>query len=304
MAKQQEQEHEEKVLLLNRRVRHDLPLTAAEHAAWRRWIMADPAASSSSSAGKRRKRKKRKKRKLTETSSSRAVRTWKPGRSTTRPVPSCPCSVSKCCLRRPPRDAWPHRGCLFMRQSWWLFGRISHSFLCRAATCSVFGLLGSPGLLDFLGGCFRDAARTQRLLARQWIHALRQSTELHVAGREVRTWICLFLPPLVSGSHLVVLFRLKSTGLRILLRDDFQIFPYSAALGSTVFTCLCQSTEVWWISRSSCVKVDSDLEVRGVSGRMSHISYVKVISDRDVDSCPALQCGVSFALAGVFNARS
>ena len=40
------------------------------------------------------KRKNVKKRKLPKSSSCRAVRTWKAGRSTTSPLPSCPCSVS------------------------------------------------------------------------------------------------------------------------------------------------------------------------------------------------------------------
>ena len=61
-------EHEEKMLELNRRFQADLPLSAAERAALRRWIRTDPG-SLPSSAGTRRKRKKRRKRRLPRTSS-------------------------------------------------------------------------------------------------------------------------------------------------------------------------------------------------------------------------------------------
>ena len=57
--RRQAEEHEERMLALNRRVRDDLPLTSAEHAAWKEWTCR-----SLSSAGKRRKRKKRRKKKL------------------------------------------------------------------------------------------------------------------------------------------------------------------------------------------------------------------------------------------------
>ena len=60
------EEHEERMLTLNRRVRDDLPLTSAEHAAWKEWACRPP-----SSAGKRRKRKKRRKKKTPKASSSR-----------------------------------------------------------------------------------------------------------------------------------------------------------------------------------------------------------------------------------------
>ena len=58
---------------LNRRVQADLPLSAAEHSAWRQWIVAY-AASSSSAAGKRRKRKKKRKRRLSHSSYGRVRR--------------------------------------------------------------------------------------------------------------------------------------------------------------------------------------------------------------------------------------
>ena len=115
--KQKEEEHEKRMLALNRRVRDDLPLTPAEHAAWKEW-----ACRPLSSAGKR-KRKKRRKRKLprnsshprlaarhlgrygpeghlcfdTETTSvARAGRTWKIGLSTSHwyLAPSCSVSVT------------------------------------------------------------------------------------------------------------------------------------------------------------------------------------------------------------------
>ena len=79
VAQQQEEKHEERMLALNRRVRDDLPLTAAEHAAWRQWM---GLASSSTAAGKRRKRKKKRRRKLPKISSfrsSRCVRIWRCG---------------------------------------------------------------------------------------------------------------------------------------------------------------------------------------------------------------------------------
>ena len=58
---------EEKMLVINRRVR-DGTATPAEEAAWRRWMGIAPGFSSSSS-GKRRKRKKKRKRKLPKSSS-------------------------------------------------------------------------------------------------------------------------------------------------------------------------------------------------------------------------------------------
>ena len=58
---------EEKMLVVNRRVR-DGTATPAEEAAWRRWMGLVPG-SSSSSSGKRRKRKKRRKRRTPRTSS-------------------------------------------------------------------------------------------------------------------------------------------------------------------------------------------------------------------------------------------
>ena len=58
VAKQQEEKYEAKMKLLNDRVRHDLPLTEVEWAAWRQWMGLVP---SSSSSARRRKMKKRKK---------------------------------------------------------------------------------------------------------------------------------------------------------------------------------------------------------------------------------------------------
>ena len=54
--------------LLNQKVGHDMPLTEAEWAAWRQWVVKLP--SPSSSAGTKRKRKKRRKKKAPKTSSS------------------------------------------------------------------------------------------------------------------------------------------------------------------------------------------------------------------------------------------
>ena len=60
-VKQLEEKLEAEMKLLNDRVHHDLPLTEAERAAWRRWMGLVP---SSSSSGRRRKKKKRRKRRL------------------------------------------------------------------------------------------------------------------------------------------------------------------------------------------------------------------------------------------------
>ena len=85
-----EEEHERWMHSLSQRVRHDLPLTEAEWAAWRKWI----ASSSSSSAGKRRKKKKWKKKPL------RALPFWQ----------------SLFCVLVSPVPAWVDSGYLLMRQ--------------------------------------------------------------------------------------------------------------------------------------------------------------------------------------------
>ena len=59
VAKQLEEMLEAEMKLLNDRVRHDLPLTEAEWAAWRQWMGLVP---SSSSSGRRRKKKRSKRR--------------------------------------------------------------------------------------------------------------------------------------------------------------------------------------------------------------------------------------------------
>ena len=71
VAKQQEEKYEAKMKLLKDTVSHDLPLTEAEWAACRKWIVLVP---SSSSSGLRRKRKKRRKRTLPKTSSHLTLR--------------------------------------------------------------------------------------------------------------------------------------------------------------------------------------------------------------------------------------
>ena len=63
---------EEKMLVINRRVR-DGAATPAEEAAWRRWMGIAPG-SSSSTSGKRRKRKKRRKKKTPRASSHPSLR--------------------------------------------------------------------------------------------------------------------------------------------------------------------------------------------------------------------------------------
>ena len=40
------------------------------------------------------------------------------------------------------------------------------------------------------------------------------------------------------------------------------VIPYSALLGTTVATCLCQLTETWWDFTDCSVRVNSDPEVR------------------------------------------
>ena len=102
------------------------------------------------------KRKKRKKRKLAKSSSFRAVRTWKPGRSSWSPLPSCPCSVSSWCSL--------HSGYLFIRQSWWLIWNNFTQFLFLGS--HFFGVWVVWGVQDywmFLGDV--DSARIQRSFA-------------------------------------------------------------------------------------------------------------------------------------------
>ena len=71
--KKRKEEYEERMSVLNRRVRDGLPLTSAEDAAWRQWSCLLPRQE------KRRKRKKRKKRRLPRTSSrpSRCRKLWR-----------------------------------------------------------------------------------------------------------------------------------------------------------------------------------------------------------------------------------
>ena len=69
VQKLKEEKEEKRMLRINGKVRDDLPLTHAEHEAWRRWIGIAPASSSSSSAGKKRKRKKKRKKRVPRTSS-------------------------------------------------------------------------------------------------------------------------------------------------------------------------------------------------------------------------------------------
>ena len=64
----EEEKHERRMQRLNQKVGHDMPLTEAEWAAWRQWVVKLP--SPSSSAGTKRKRKKRRKKKAPKTSSS------------------------------------------------------------------------------------------------------------------------------------------------------------------------------------------------------------------------------------------
>ena len=95
-------------------------------------------------------RKKRRKRKLPKSSSSRAFRSWKSGRTSTISLSSWPCSVSAGCLRASALDAWSNCGHMLMRQYWWLWTiRTVSTFW--AATSSVLGLpeeYWGLGLLD------------------------------------------------------------------------------------------------------------------------------------------------------------
>ena len=148
-------EHEEKMLALN-------PLSAAEYAAWRQWIGLLPAAPSSSS-GKWRKRKKRRKKRLPKSSSSRAVRTRIP-----RHVPTSPssgsCSVSTCCQRSLPCDAWVHSGCIRMPWFWRLMWKNFTHFLCARAVRTWFLtlFLQSPHILQSLVRC-QHCLRSRRI---------------------------------------------------------------------------------------------------------------------------------------------
>ena len=145
MKKANEEEHERRMQALNQRVRHDLSLTEAEWAAWRKWMLL--ASSSTSSAGKRRKRKKRKKKKLPRG----GTRPRRSGHSSTSPsvlaVLFCvlvfcvvmdlgswddsrsrPCSASGC--RRALGDTCFDSGYKFMLQFTEPSVSISHIFLC------------------------------------------------------------------------------------------------------------------------------------------------------------------------------
>ena len=81
-------------------------------------------------------------------------------------------------------------------------------------------------------------------------------------------WILRLLE---SGSHLCpaglacVYSYVDFSGRRL-----WDLFPYSALLGSTAATCSCQSTASLGISRSLCVKVDPDPEV-GVWTYFTHL---------------------------------
>ena len=196
-----EEKHERRMLTLNHRVGEDLPLTDAEWSAWSKW-----ATSSSSSAGKERKGKKRKKRRLLRTScSSRAARTWKPGRSTTSSLSSWPCSVSAGCLRRPLCDAWPYCGHMLMRQSWWLSTILTVS-TCLAATSSVLGCLRSTGVLGFWGLLDSGYMRCVSLAA------------LFALGSGRYFYALLFLTV-----KLPVLVSPEEYECAVFLRDDFRI---------------------------------------------------------------------------------
>ena len=64
----EEEKHEKRMQLLNQKVGQDMPLTKAEWAAWRQWVVKLPSLPSSS-AGTKRKRKKRRKKKTPKSSS-------------------------------------------------------------------------------------------------------------------------------------------------------------------------------------------------------------------------------------------
>ena len=193
VAKQREEKHVAKMKLLNDKVRHDMPLTEAEWAAWRQWMGIVP--SSSSSAGRRRKRKKRRKKRLPKSSSSRSARTWYSGQSSTSPC----LPVHARCLRA----LWIPAHTSVMEAFW----KISSVFvvpggvqymLCvslRNSSCTWVRILRSIHLLSLVfstllilfhgplylaatgsvfGGGVQD--HIQRFLVRQRIHLRRQST--------------------------------------------------------------------------------------------------------------------------------
>ena len=120
--------------LLNDRVRHDLPLTEAEWAAWRQWMGLVP---SSSSSARRRKRKKRRKRRL-----PRRVRIRRCGRGRALFLSGSVsvCSLVYCRSGRAGRRQW----------QWYVLGWF---FWCCSSRCVPFWLSAAPCGPDSAESC-------------------------------------------------------------------------------------------------------------------------------------------------------
>ena len=208
--------------LLNDKVRHDMPLTEAEWAAWRQWMGIVP--SSSSSAGKRRKRKKRRKKRLPKSSSSRSARTWYSGQSSTSPLPSSPCSVSTC----------PVDTCSY----------VSHG----GALEDFFGVWGARGIQGMrFPGRWRHGPVSvySAMLGLRYMLCVSLRNSLVYVGTDpevdspalagVFNALDSFSRPLVSGSHWFGV-RLRSTG------------SYSSASWFDSGYMYCQSTKAWFFT--------------------------------------------------------
>ena len=221
MAKQQEEKYEAKMKLLNDRVRHDLPLTEVEWAAWRQWMGLVP---SSSSSARRRKRKKRRKKKLPR---GRARR-----RQRQRPLSGALIVDSG---RGMCRAGFPSSRCVpFGCRQAQMLGIMAG--MTRRAGFSLWPLVSGSHLFAVLFGSTVDTryVSLQRLL-----------------------WVVLFVFSAMLGSTVALrdgfleLFELSAMlGSTVALGDDFvAMVVFCAMLGSTLDTWCCQFT--WPFHRCS-----------------------------------------------------
>ena len=176
-AQQKEEEHEERMLALNRRVRDDLPLTLAEHAAWKEWACRPP-----STAGKR---KEEEEEKLPRTSSSH---TRNLDNLSTILVPAAPVPVFGCLpevsvfsvLLGSSMDFLRISAQRLVRQRRQGLRSSLRSFWCGhyfwvqypAVTCSVCAEYGNMSKFSVMTS--RYVSVFAALLPRQWLYVMRQ----------------------------------------------------------------------------------------------------------------------------------
>ena len=206
VAKQQEEKYEAKMKLLNDRVRHDLPLTEVEWAAWRQWMGLVP---SSSSSARRTKRKKRRKKKLPR---GRARR-----RQRQRPLCGALIVDSD---RGMCRAGFPSSCCVpFGCRQGQMLGIMAG--MTRRAGFSPRPLASGSHLFAVLFGSTVDTCYVslQRLL---WV-------ELFVFSEMLGSTVAL------RDDFLELFVFSEMLGSTVALRDDFlELFELSALLGSTV----------------------------------------------------------------------